>query len=170
MTNGYNFLRILCTFLLREYVRSHKIIAVMKIKSFFTKKHDAGLIREFEDNYYDRIRVYKSQFVADTPSAAVFAVELRSILGLHIDRIFFEDLQLRDEENALPIEEAGDIDDDLMLSYLAAADIDIIKFVGEYDKKPIEIGIRKTEWEVWLRIWQLTDNELKMLEARLGLC
>ena len=68
------------------------------------------------------------------------------------------------------IEEAGNIPDDLLISYIRSADIDIIKFAGEYNGKRIEIGIRKNEWEVWLRIWHLTGNELAILEDDLGLC
>ena len=141
----------------------------MKIRTFFSKTRSTELIREFEDNYYDKIRVYRTQHVTDIPSAAGFALRLRSVPGLHIDRTFFEDLQLRDEEHALPVEEAGDISDELILSYLQASDIDLCKFIGEYHGKRIEIGIRKTEWEVWLRIWHLTEDELKTLEAELGL-
>ena len=139
------------------------------LKEFFSRKHDTGLIREFDDNYYDKIRVYKTRYVTDIQSAADYALLIHSDPRLHIDSIFFEDLQLREEEHALPIEEDGNIPGDLLISYIRSADIDIVKFAGEYDGKRIEIGIRKNEWEVWLRIWHLTDNELNLLEDDLGL-
>ena len=135
----------------------------------FLKNRNTGLIREFDDNYYDKIRVYRSQSVMDISSASDFAARLRCVSGLRIDRIYFEDLQLRDEENALPIEEEGTIRDELISSYIQAACIDIIKFVGEYNGKRIEIGISKNNWEVWLRIWHLTDAELNTLEETFGL-
>lgn len=140
------------------------------LKDLFSGKQDTGLIREFDDNYYDKIRVYKTRYVADLQSAADYALLIRSDPRIHIEQIFFEDLQLREEEHALPIEEAGNISDDLLISYIRSADIDIIKFAGEYNGKRIEIGIRKNEWEVWLRIWHLTGNELAILEDDLGLC
>ena len=94
---------------------------------------------------------------------------IRNDPKLHISQIFFEDLQLREEELALPVEEDGDITDDLLLAYIRSSDIDIVKFVGKYNEKRIEIGIRKNEWEVWLRIWHLTGTELNILEDELGL-
>ena len=142
----------------------------MKIlRDLFSQKQGTGLIREFDDNYYDKIRVYKSRYLTDIESAADYALLIRSDPSLRISQIFFEDLQLREEEHALPVEEDGDISDELLLSYIRSADIDIIKFVGEYNGKRIEIGIRKNEWEVWLRIWHLTGNELTILEDDLGL-
>lgn len=141
-----------------------------KLKELLSGKQETGLIREFDDNYYDKIRVYKTRYVADLQSAADYALLIRSDPRIHIEQIFFEDLQLREEEHALPIEEAGNISDDLLISYIRSADIDIIKFAGEYNGKRIEIGIRKNEWEVWLRIWHLTGNELAILEDDLGLC
>ena len=141
----------------------------MKFKDLFQNDRNTGLIREFDDNYYDKIRVYKTQYVTDTESAADYAILIRSIPNLHIEHIFFEDLQLREEEHALPIEEDGDISEDLLLSYILSPDIDVVKFVGEYNEKRIEIGIRKNEWEVWLRIWHLTGTELNILEDELGL-
>ncbi len=140
-----------------------------KLKDLLSGRQETGLIREFDDNYYDKIRVYKSRYVTDIESAADYALLIRSDPRLHIRQILFEDLQLREEEHALPVEEDGDISDDLLLSYIRSSDIDIIKFVGEYDEKRIEIGIRKNEWEVWLRIWHLTGNELNILEDDLGL-
>ncbi len=140
-----------------------------KLKDLFLKKQETGLIREFDDNYYDKIRVYKSRYVTDIDSAADYALLIRSHPGLNIDKIFFEDLQLREEEHALPVEEDGNIPDDMLISYIRSTDIDIVKFVGEYNGKRIEIGIRKDEWEVWLRIWHLTGNELNMIEDELGL-
>ena len=142
---------------------------MIKLRVNSSKKTGIGLIREFDDNFYDKIRVYDSDRVKDIPSAAVFCLQLRAVPGLHIDHIYFEDLQLREDEHVMPIEETGDIFDDLLSSYIYASDIDLIKFVGEYHEKRIEIGIRKTEWEVWLRIWHLTDNELNTLEDALGL-
>ena len=139
------------------------------LRDLFSLKQDTGLIREFDDNYYDKIRVYKSRYVTDLESAADYALMIRSDPRLHIKQIFFEDLQLREEEHALPIEEDGNISDDLLLSYILSSDIDIVKFVGEYNEKRIEIGIHKNEWEVWLRIWHLTDTELNILEDELGL-
>ena len=62
---------------------------------------------------------------------------IRSDPRLHIKQIFFEDLQLREEEHALPIEEDGNISDDLLLSYILSSDIDIVKFVGEYNEKNV---------------------------------
>ena len=141
----------------------------MKLKAIFKRKPETGLIREFDDNYYDKIRVYKSQRVKDLPSASDYCVNLRGIPGLRIEKIFFEDLQLREEEHALPVEEAGSISDDLLLSYIRSSNIDIIKFTGEYQRKRIEVGISKQNREVWLRIWQLTDDELVKLEEALGL-
>ena len=141
----------------------------MKFKDLFQNDRNTGLIREFDDNYYDKIRVYKTQYVTDTESAADYAILIRSIPNLHIEHIFFEDLQLREEEHVLPVEEEGNISDDLLLSYILSSDIDIVKFVGEYNEKRIEIGIRKYAWEVWLRIWHLTDTELNILEDELGL-
>ena len=141
----------------------------MKLKITLSRQHVSGLLREYDDNYYDKIRVYRSRYVTDIESASDYALLIRSHPGLQIEKIFFEDLQLREEEHALPIEEDGDISDDLLLSYIRSSDIDIIKFVGNYNGKRIEIGIRKYEWEVWLRIWHLTDNELNMLEDELGL-
>ena len=140
-----------------------------KLKDLLSGRQETGLIREFDDNYYDKIRVYKSRYVTDIESAADYALLIRSDPRLHIRQILFEDLQLREEEHALPVEEDGDISDDLLLSYIRSSDIDIIKFVGEYDEKRIEVGIRKNEWEVWLRIWHLTGNELNILEDDLGL-
>ena len=139
------------------------------LRDLFSLKQDTGLIREFDDNYYDKIRVYKSRHVTDTDSAADYALMIRSDPRLHIRQIFFEDLQLREEEHAMPIEEDGNISDDLLLSYVRSSDIDIVKFTGEYNGKRIEIGIRKNEWEVWLRIWHLTGTELNILEDELGL-
>ena len=140
-----------------------------KLKDLFSAKQDTGLIREYEDNYYDRIRVYRSRYVTDIQSAADYALLIRSHPGLHIEKIFFEDLHLREEEHALPVEEDGNIPDDLLLSYVLSSGIDIIKLTGEYNGKRIEIGIRKYEGEVWLRIWHLTEIELKSLEDELGL-
>ena len=141
----------------------------MKLKITLSGQHVSGLLREYDDNYYDKIRVYRSRYVKDIESASDYALLIRSHPGLHIEKIFFEDLELREEEHALPIEEDGDISDDLLLSYIRSADIDIIKFAGDYNGKRIEIGIRKYEWEVWLRIWHLTGNELNMIEDELGL-
>lgn len=140
-----------------------------KMKDLFSKKQETGLIREFDDNYYDKIRVYKSRYVTDIRSAADYALLIRSDPMLHFERIFFEDLQLREEERAMPLEEDGNIPDDLLLSHIRSSEIDIVKFVGEYNGKRIEIGIRKYEWEVWLRIWHLTDSELNMIEDELRL-
>ena len=140
-----------------------------KLKDLFSAKQDTGLIREYEDNYYDRIRVYRSRYVTDIQSAADYALLIRSHPGLHIEKIFFEDLHLREEEHALPVEEDGNIPDDLLLSYIQSSGIGIIKYTGNYNGKRIEIGIRKCEWEVWLRIWHLTEIELKTLEDGLGL-
>ena len=134
------------------------------MKDLFSKKQETGLIREFDDNYYDKIRVYKSRYVTDLESTADYALLIRSDPMLCIEHIFFEDLQLREEEHALPVEEDGDISDNLLLSYIQSSNIDIIKFTGEYIGKRIEIGIRKNEWEVWLRIWHLTGAELNILE------
>ena len=139
------------------------------LKDLFSAKKDTGLIREFDDNYYDKIRVYRSRYVTDIQSTADYALLTRSDPMFHFERIYFEDLHLREEEHALPIEEDADISDDLLLSYVRSSDIDIVKFVGEYNEKRIEIGIRKNEWEVWLRIWHLTDTELNILEDELGL-
>ncbi|MBQ4512994.1 MAG: hypothetical protein II969_08370 [Anaerolineaceae bacterium] len=139
------------------------------MRDLFPLKQDIGLIREFDDNYYDKIRVYKSRYVTDIESASDYALLIRSDPRLHISQIFFEDLQLREEEHALPVLEDGDISDDLLLAYIRSSDIDIVKFVGEYNGKRIEIGIRKNEWEVWLRIWHLTGIELDILEDELGL-
>ena len=139
------------------------------LKDLFSAKKDTGLIREFYDNYYDKIRVYRSRYVTDIDSAADYALLIRSHPGLHIEKIFFEDLQLREEEHALPVEEDGNIPDDLLLSYIRSYGIDIIRFTGKYNRKRIEIGIRKYEWEVWLRIWHLTGNELNVIEDELGL-
>ena len=99
-------------------------------------------------------------YVKDIDSAANYALLIRSHPGLNIDKIFFEDLHLREEENARPKEEGGDISDDLLLSYIRSSDIDIVKFMGKYNGKCIEIGIRKHEWEVWLRIWHLTGRSI----------
>ncbi len=140
-----------------------------KLKDLIFRKQETGLIREFDDNYYDKIRVYKSLYVTDIESAVDYALLIRSDSRLHIEKIFFEDLQLREEEHALPIEEDGNIPDDMLISYIRSSDIDIVKFVGEYNGKRIEIGIRKYEWEVWLRIWHLTGDELNMIEDELGL-
>ena len=140
-----------------------------KMKDLFSKKQETGLIREFDDNYYDKIRVYKSRYVTDIRSAADYALLIRSDPMLHFERIFFEDLQLREEERAMPLEEDGNIPDDLLLSHIRSPDIDIVKFVSEYNGKRIEIGIRKYEWKVWLRIWHLTDSELNMIEDELRL-
>ena len=139
------------------------------LKDVFSKNKDTGLIREFDDNYYDKIRVYRSRYVTDIDSAADYALLIRSHPGLNIEKIFFEDLQLREDEHALPVEEDGNIPDDMLISYIRSTDIDIVKFVGEYNGKRIEIGIRKYEWEVWLRIWHLTGNELNVIEDELGL-
>ena len=141
----------------------------MTIKDLFRNDRNTGLIREFDDNYYDKIRVYKSRYVTDIDSAADYAFMIRSDPMLCIEHIFFEDLQLREEEHALPIEEDGDISDDLLFSYVRSSDIDIVKFTGEYNGKRVEIGIHKNEWEVWLRIWHLSGTELNMLEDELGL-
>ena len=141
----------------------------MKIRIPLFQNHAAGLIREFDDNYYDKIRVYKSRYVTDIRSASDYALLIRSHPNLRIEHIIFEDLQLREEEHALPVEEDGDISDNLLLSYIQSSNIDIIKFTGEYIGKRIEIGIRKNEWEVWLRIWHLTGAELNILEDELGL-
>ena len=141
-----------------------------KLKDILSGKQETGLIREFDDNYYDKIRVYKSLYVTDIESAADYALLIRSDPRLQIEKIFFEDLQLREDEHALPVEEDGNIPDDMLISYIRSFDIDIVKFVGEYNGKRIEIGIRKNEWEVWLRIWHLTSNELSILEDELGLC
>ncbi len=142
----------------------------MKLKITLPRQQVFGLLREYDDNYYDKIRVYRSRYVTDIESASDYTRLIRSEPGLHIDRIFFEDFELREEEYALPFEEDGNICDELLLSYIRSSDIDIVKFVGEYNGKRIEIGIRKNEWEVWLRIWHLTDNELTELEDKLGLC
>ena len=107
--------------------------------------------------------------MTDIQSAADYALLIRSDPMFHFERILFEDLHLREEEHALPIEEDADISDDLLLSYIHSSDIDIVKFVGKYNGKRIEIGIRKYEWEVWLRIWHLTGSELNMIEDELGL-
>ena len=139
------------------------------LKDVFSKNKDTGLIREFDDNYYDKIRVYRSRYVTDIDSAADYALLIRSHPGLYINKIFFEDLQLREEEHTLPIEEDGSIPDDMLISYIRSSGIDIVKLVGEYNGKRIEIGIRKYEWEVWLRIWHLTGNELNVIEDELGL-
>ncbi len=139
------------------------------LKDLLSAKKENGLIREFDDNYYDKIRVYKSRYATDLRSAEDYALLIRSDPVLNIDKIFFEDLQLREEEHALPVEENGNIPDDLLLSYIRSSNIDIVKFVGKYNGKRIEIGIRKYEWEVWLRIWHLTGNELNMIEDELGL-
>ena len=141
----------------------------MTIKDLFRNDRNTGLIREFDDNYYDKIRVYKSRYVTDIDSAADYAFMIRSDPMLCIEHIFFEDLQLREEEHALPVEEDGDISDDLLFSYVRSSDIDIVKFTGEYNGKRVEIGIHKNEWEVWLRIWHLSGTELNMLEDELGL-
>ena len=140
-----------------------------KLKDILSGKQETGLIREFDDNYYDKIRVYKSLYVTDIESAADYALLIRSDPRLQIEKIFFEDLQLREDEHALPVEEDGNIQDDMLISYIRSFDIDIVKFVGEYNGKRIEIGIRKYEWEVWLRIWHLTGSELNMIEDELGL-
>lgn len=140
-----------------------------KLKDILSGKQETGLIREFDDNYYDKIRVYKSLYVTDIESAADYALLIRSDPRLQIEKIFFEDLQLREDEHALPVEEDGNIPDDMLISYIRSFDIDIVKFVGEYNGKRIEIGIRKYEWEVWLRIWHLTGSELNMIEDELGL-
>ena len=139
------------------------------LKDLFLKKQETGLIREFDDNYYDKIRVYRSRYVTDIDSAADYALLIRSHPGLNIEKIFFEDLQLREEEHALPVEEDGNIPDNMLISYIRSSGIDIVKLVGEYNGKRIEIGIRKYEWEVWLRIWHLTGNELNVIEDELGL-
>ena len=139
------------------------------LKDLLSGKQETGLIREFDDNYYDKIRVYKSLYVTDIESAADYALLIRSDPRLQIEKIFFEDLQLREDEHALPVEEDGNIPDDMLISYIRSFDIDIVKFVGEYNGKRIEIGIRKYEWEVWLRIWHLTGSELNMIEDELGL-
>ena len=139
------------------------------LRDLFSLKQDTGLIREFDDNYYDKIRVYKSRYVTDLESTADYALLIRSDPMLCIEHIFFEDLQLREEEHALPIEEDGDISDDLLFSYVRSSDIDIVKFTGEHNGKRVEIGIHKNEWEVWLRIWHLSGTELNMLEDELGL-
>ena len=141
----------------------------MKLKITLPRQKVSSLLREYDDNYYDKIRVYRSRYLTDIESASDYALLIRSEPCLHIDRIFFEDLELREEEHALPIEENGNISDELLLSYIRSSDIDIVKFVGEYKGKRIEIGIRRNEWEVWLRIWHLTDNELTELEDKLGL-
>ena len=140
-----------------------------KLKDILSGKQETGLIREFDDNYYDKIRVYKSLYVTDIESAADYALLIRSDPRLQIEKIFFEDLQLREDEHALPVEEDGNIPDDMLISYIRSFDIDIVKFVGEYNGKRIEIGIRKYEWEVWLRIRHLTGSELNMIEDELGL-
>ena len=140
-----------------------------KLKDLLSGRQETGLIREFDDNYYDKIRVYKSLYVTDIESAADYALLIRSDPRLQIEKIFFEDLQLREDEHALPVEEDGNIPDDMLISYIRSFDIDIVKFVGEYNGKRIEIGIRKYEWEVWLRIWHLTGSELNMIEDELGL-
>ena len=141
----------------------------MKLRIPLPRQQVSGLIREFDDNYYDKIRVYKTRYVTDILSASDYALRIRSSHDLHIERIFFEDLELREEEHALPVEEDGGISDKLLLSYVRSADIDLIKFMGDYNGKRIEIGIRKNEWEVWLRIWHLADNELNKIEEELGL-
>ncbi len=141
----------------------------MKLKISLPRHHISGLLREYDDNYFDKIRVYRSRYVTDIQSASGYALRLRSEPGLHIDRIFFEDLELRQEEHALPVEEDSGISDELLLTYIRSSNIDIIKFVGEYNGKRIEIGIRKNEWEVWLRIWHLTGDELNLIEDKLGL-
>ena len=87
-----------------------------KLKDLLSGRQETGLIREFDDNYYDKIRVYKSRYVTDIESAADYALLIRSDPRLHIRQILFEDLQLREEEHALPVEEDGDISDDLLLS------------------------------------------------------
>lgn len=140
-----------------------------KLKDILSGKQETGLIREFDDNYYDKIRVYKSLYVTDIESAADYALLIRSDPRLQIEKIFFEDLQLREDEHALPVEEDGNIPDDMLISYIRSSGIDIVKLVGEYNGKGIEIGIRKYEWEVWLRIWHLTGNELNVIEDELGL-
>ena len=132
----------------------------MKLKITLPGQHASGLLREYDDNYYDKIRVYRSRYLTDVESASDYALLIRSHPGLNIDKIFFEDLHLREEENARPKEEGGDISDDLLLSYIRSSDIDIVKFMGKYNGKCIEIGIRKHEWEVWLRIWHLTGRSI----------
>ena len=141
----------------------------MKLKFSLPRYHISGLLREYNDNYYDKIRVYRSRFVTDIQSASDYALQLRNEPGFHIGRIFCEDLELREEEHALPVEEDGGISDELLLTYIRSSDIDIIKFVGKYKGKSIEIGIRKDEWEVWLRIRHLTGEELNLIEDKLGL-
>ncbi len=81
----------------------------MKLKYSLHRNHISGLLREYNDNYYDKIRVYRSRFVTDIQSASDYALQLRNEPGFHIDRIFFEDLELREEEHALPVEEDGGI-------------------------------------------------------------
>ncbi len=127
------------------------------------------LLREYEDNYYDRIRVYRSRKVTDVESAVSFAAALCEIPDLKIDHILFENLQLREEESALPEEESGDISDALLASYIRASATDRIMFVGSYHEKPVEIGIDKREPEVWLRILHLTEEELTELEKVSGI-
>ena len=141
----------------------------MDLKKLLKKTGNPGLLREYDDNYYDKIRVYRSRIVKDIPSAAAFALQLRGIPGLRIERILFEDLRLREEEGALPVEEPAGISKDLLKSYIAAPETDLIKFSGTYLEKRIEIGIDKRNWEVWLRIWHLTDKELESIEDQLGL-
>ena len=96
------------------------------LKDLFSAKKDTGLIREFDDNYYDKIRVYRSRYVTDIQSTADYALLTRSDPMFHFERIYFEDLHLREEEHALPIEEDADISDDLLLSYIRSSDIDIV--------------------------------------------
>ncbi len=141
----------------------------MDLKKLLRPEIKTGLVREYDDNYYDKIRVYRSRAVNDLSDSFLFAKNLRGIPGLKIERIFFENLQLRKEEGAMPIEESGDISESLLKSYLDAADIDIVKFVGKFQEKRLEIGIDKRNWEVWLRIWHLTVEELESIEDQLAL-
>ncbi len=141
----------------------------MDLKKLLKKTGNPGLLREYDDNYYDKIRVYRSRIVKDILSADTFALQLQGIPGLRIERILFEDLRLREEEGALPVEEPAGISETLLESYIAAPDTDLIKFTGTYLEKRIEIGIDKRNWEIWLRIWHLTDKELESIEDQLGL-
>ena len=149
--------------------RHHLAENGMDLKKLLKNPGNPVLLREYDDNYYDKIRVYMSRIVKDTPSAAAFALQLRGVPGLQIERILFEDLRLREEEGALPVEESAGISGNLLKSYIAAPETDLIKFAGTYLEKRIEIGIDKRNWEVWLRIWHLTDRELGSIEEQLGL-
>lgn len=141
----------------------------MNIRVILNSRHKAELLREYSDNYYDKIRVYRSRYLSNRIGLSAYAERIRSIEDFRIDRILFQDLQLRDEENALPEEEPGNISVSLLRSYIRSKNIDLIQFIGEYQGKRLEVGIDKRGLEVWLRIWHLTEEELGALEDTLGL-